>query len=289
MGLGAVGGGTIGALVKANQFANGIEIKTASDGTKSVRTRTTLFGITKKLELLKTAQGLRVVAGAGIIQVAGIILSSIAIDQFVKIETARPKLEAALTEAKQAVDLEVLSNTSNGEDTLYLYWSRAMEATDPEDPQVLQLAATAQLKAEQTGYAAPPKTDQIISGSSTGTDTLSSGTSAGVLNQNEKLVSKNGKYELEMRDDGNLVIVSTWNRQAIWSSGTAGQRTAPYKLAMQSDANLVIYGNNNFVWNSGQVRTAGAPFRLVMQDDGNLCIYDSANRFIWNSGSYQAP
>ena len=230
------------------------------------------------------ATGLRVVAGAGIIEVASLILSSIAIEQFVKIETARPKLEAALAEAKEAVDLDALSNATNGEDTLYLYWSRAMDTTDPEDPQVVQLAALAQVKAEQTGYAAPPEIDQIISGGTSVTDTLSSGTSAGILNQNERLVSKNGKYELEMRDDGNLVVVYTSTRQAIWSSGTAGQRTAPYKLAMQTDAHLCIYGNNNsFVWGTGQVRTAGGPFKLVMQDDGNLVVYDSANRFIWGS------
>jgi hypothetical protein len=86
-----------------------------------------------------------------------------------------------------------------------------------------------------------------------------------------------------MHDDGNLVIVNTGDRQAIWSSGTAGKGTAPYNLAMQSDAHLCIYGANRFVWGSGQVRTSGAPFRLVMQNDGNLVVYDSANRFIWGS------
>ena len=41
-------------------------------------------------------------------------LSSIAIDQFVKIETARPKLEAALANAKQPVDLAALLNSPTG-------------------------------------------------------------------------------------------------------------------------------------------------------------------------------
>ena len=99
-----------------------------------------------------------VVSGASIIQVAGAILSSIAIDQFVKIEGARPKLEAALANAKQPVDLNAVSNSTNGADTLYLYWSKAMDTTDKEDPQVVQLAAMAQARAEQAGYAAPPKT-----------------------------------------------------------------------------------------------------------------------------------
>ena len=129
-----------------------------------VRTRSTLCGMTSNLKFLKMASGLTVVTGASIVQVAGAILSSIAIDQFVKIETARPKLEASLAKAKQPVDLDALSKSNNGEDTLYLYWSKAMDTTDTEDPQVIQLAAMAQVRAEQSGYAAPPKTDHIISG-----------------------------------------------------------------------------------------------------------------------------
>ena len=60
------------------------------------------------------------------------------------IETARPKLVASLAEAKEPVDLDVLAALTNGEDMLYLYWAKAMETWDTEDPQVLQLAAMAQ-------------------------------------------------------------------------------------------------------------------------------------------------
>ena len=86
--------------------------------------------MTDDLKLLKSAQGLKAVAGASVIQVALAILSSIAIDQFVAIETARPKLEASLALAKQPVDLDVLAESDNGEDMLYLYWSRAMDTGD---------------------------------------------------------------------------------------------------------------------------------------------------------------
>ena len=109
------------------------------------------------LQLLKTSQGLTAISGASIIQVAFAILSSIAIDQFIAIETARPTLVAALTEAQKPVDLNQLAASDNGEDMLLLYWGRAMETWDPEDPQVVQLAAMAQVRAEQSGYAAPPK------------------------------------------------------------------------------------------------------------------------------------
>jgi hypothetical protein len=90
---------------------------------------------------------------------------------------------------------------------------------------------------------------------------------------------------MEMRGDGNLVVVKTADRQPIWSSGTAGQGTAPYRLVMQSDGNLCIYGTNGFVWGTG-LHGGTAPFKLVMQDDGNLVVYDKDNHFMW--GSFQA-
>jgi hypothetical protein len=142
----------------------------------------------------------------------------------------------------------------------------------------------AQAQAEQTGYAAPPKNATAPSGGTSTTDTLSSGdASKGVLNQYGRLVSANSKYEVEMRGDGDLVIVTTANRQPIWSSGTSGSGTSPYTLVMQADANLVIYGANGFVWNSGSCCVGKAPYKLVMQNDGNLCIYDANGAFIWES------
>ena len=129
-----------------------------------------------------------------------------------------------------------------------------MDTTDSEDPQVVQLAATAQARAEQSGYAAPPKSRRTHLRARPPAQARSlQATTAGVLNQDETLVSKNGKYEVEMQNDGNLVIY-TGDRQAIWASGTAGKGTAPYKLAMQADGNLVIYGANGFVWDSGIIR-----------------------------------
>ena len=169
--------------------------------------------------MLKTVQGLTAVSGAAVIQVAFAILSSIAIDQFVAIESARPNLEAALTEAKQRVDLDVLATLDNGEDMLYFNWARAMDTTDPEDDQVLQLAAMAQVRAEQSGYAAPPKEYHLVP--EIPADRLASGTTGGYLEQSKKLVSRNGKYEAEMQGDGNFVIYAA-NRQAIWA--TAHQR-----------------------------------------------------------------
>ena len=57
-------------------------------------------------------------------------------------------------------------------------------------------------------------------------DRLSSGTTAGFLEQGKKLVSANGKYEAEMQSDGNFVIYAA-NRQAIWATAPTARDLPP--------------------------------------------------------------
>jgi hypothetical protein len=278
-GLVAMGGSAtaaISGMVQFNAFAQ------AAQGSRSK----SLFAITDKLKLLKSAQGFKIISGASLIQVAFAILTSIAIDQFVDIQSARPKLEASLAMAKEPIDLNTLAQSDNGQDMLYVFWAKAMDTTDKEDPQVVQLAAYAQAVAHQSGYQAPPKElrtgaveasvgDRIVSGNS--------GVTAGNLMENQKLVSRNGKYEARMQVDGNFVIYAE-NGQPIWATGTNGRGSGAYRLAMQADSNLVVYGSTGATWASG-VRSGTAPYTLIMQDDANLVIYDSANRAIWASNT----
>ncbi len=45
---------------------------------------------------------------------------------------------------------------------LYLYWAKAMDTTDPEDPQVRPTGGYGADLAEQSGYPAPPKKLRFI-------------------------------------------------------------------------------------------------------------------------------
>ena len=51
---------------------------------------------------------------------------------------------------------------------------------------------------------------------------------------------------------------------------------------MQGDGNLVIYGKNKAVWSTGTSGKGTAPYKLVMQGDGNLVIYDKNGSAIWD-------
>ena len=158
-----------------------------------------------------------------------------------------------------------------------------MDTTDPEDPQVVQLAALAQVKAEQTGYAAPPEIDQIISGGTSVTDTLSSGTSAGILNQmrGSSLRMESTNWRCGTTETSSLSIRRPGRR-----SGPAAPPPGNCPLqAGDADRRPPGASLETIIASSGApvVRTAGGPFKLVMQDDGNLVVYDSTNRFIWGS------
>src|SRR5262249_9174887 len=90
---------------------------------------------------------------------------------------------------------------------------------------------------------------------------------------------------------------------AIWATQTQGIGRPPYRLAVQPDGNLVIYGSSaNDVnlpgwgvchansacigtWATGTYGRGRAPYTLKMQDDGNLVLYDSTSRAVWASGT----
>ena len=79
--------------------------------------------------------------------------------------------------------------------------------------------------------------------------------------------SGNGSYKLTMQSDGNLVVYGPSG--AIWSARTGGQPGA--RASMQSDGHLVVYIGHIPVWVSGTNGNPGA--YAVMQSDSNFVIY----------------
>ena len=83
----------------------------------------------------------------------------------------------------------------------------------------------------------------------------SSLTSGDVLGMGQELKSSNGKYTLRMQEDGNLVVyqqlhANCGNNIPIWESRTNNKGVEPFRLEMQSDNNLCIYGKGKRTWAS---------------------------------------
>ena len=103
-----------------------------------------------------------------------------------------------------------------------------------------------------------------------------------VLQAGQTLSSPGGQYYLAMQTDGNLVVYG--NGCVIWASNTAGTGGANY-LAMQGDGNLVVYTSaGKAVWASNTAGS-GSANHLDMQNDGNLVVYTSAGNAAWASGT----
>jgi hypothetical protein len=82
--------------------------------------------------------------------------------------------------------------------------------------------------------------------------------------------SPNGRAQLVLQTDGNLVLYDGQGHNALWASGTNGKPS--HHAIMQTDGNFVLYdAQNRPLWASGTNGQSGA--HLALQDDGNLVVY----------------
>lgn len=109
-------------------------------------------------ESLKLASGFFQAGGsfigaATIANIAMSALASVALDQFIAIVSARPKLENSLAVASQTINLQTMVADGPGQDLLKFYWAKAIEdGPQTEDPAVVAFAAKAAAEAKRLGY-----------------------------------------------------------------------------------------------------------------------------------------
>ncbi|MBX8512693.1 hypothetical protein K5D34_23685 [Pseudomonas cichorii] len=123
------------------------------------------------------------------------------------------------------------------------------------------------------------------------------GSGSPVLPPNQKmtpgqfLLSPNGRFRLELHDDGNLVIKD--NGVVIW----VADNSQPYSLTLsrkQKGAPWLVVSNSGFLYDPARSRLWVAESthtkdkshwyhsHMSMQDDGNLIIYDDrAGNLLW--------
>lgn len=110
--------------------------------------------------------------------------------------------------------------------------------------------------------------------------TLTADQSIGV---NSQLISNNGKYQLILQGDGNLVLYRLADHHPLWATATNGKIAV--SAIMQGDGNFVLYDAlHKPLWASGTNGKNGT--YLIMQDDGNLVIYQNA-KAVWASSTNQ--
>ncbi|WP_286774593.1 hypothetical protein [Sphingomonas sp. 66-10] len=96
------------------------------------------------------------------------------------------------------------------------------------------------------------------------------------------IYSPNGKFMFRMQSDSNLVVYGNFGAgwTPLWASNTVG--TGATFAAFQSDGNLVLYGPSGAVWASGTQYHCAT---LTMQNDGNVVIQDLLSNVLWSTGT----
>ncbi len=133
---------------------------------------------------------------------------------------------------------------------------------------VIKNAAGTPVWSIETGIIAPPPTPP--------SPVLNAGQALVV---NQYLLSAQGRYQLILQPDGNLVEYATAGHQPVWQTNTYGRDSD--HLAMQSDGNLVLYGKAGEVLWYSNTRTLGGT-HTVLQDDSNLVMQNVAGTPVWS-------
>ena len=105
------------------------------------------------------------------------------------------------------------------------------------------------------------------------------------------ITSPNGKYQLIVQGDGNLVLYNMTTNPAgvLWASNTVGSGSNN-QLIMQYAGNLVLYSGSTPVWATpASTIGSGASNYLAVQNDGNLVLYSGPNLTnpVWASNTVQ--
>lgn len=103
-----------------------------------------------------------------------------------------------------------------------------------------------------------------------------------VMHEGDSVISCDGRFNLVMQGDGNLVIYR--GNSALWASNTVNSDSST-NAYFQYDGNFVIYTKKGPIWASN---TAGNyNDALLLQNDSNLVVYQNGygTRPIWAAGS----
>jgi hypothetical protein len=106
---------------------------------------------------------------------------------------------------------------------------------------------------------------------------LSAGSPDSTLGSGQSIWSPNGKYELLMQTDGNLVEYGPSG--AVWATGTP---SSAKEAVMQTDGNFVVYagGGVTALWQSGTGGNSGT-FTLNVENNGNIAIFIGHGGTLW--------
>jgi len=91
----------------------------------------------------------------------------------------------------------------------------------------------------------------------------------------------NGRAQLKVQNDGNLVLRDTRSDKSVWSSKTSGHDNA--YLDFNHDGILALRAaDKSRLWFAP---VHGTPVRAELQDDCNFVVRDASGKSLWSTHS----
>lgn len=110
---------------------------------------------------------------------------------------------------------------------------------------------------------------------------ISGGTS---LDVGEHLVSPNGRFQLSMQDNGNLVLRRVSDAKILWHPNADG--SGAVKLKVSDHGNAVLYqADGDIVWASGTGDRWPGGTVLYVSDSGNVVLRKDNGTVVWRVGT----
>ncbi|WP_456313416.1 matrixin family metalloprotease [Pseudomonas shirazensis] len=184
---------------------------------------------------------------------------------------------------KEQVDYNILNKFSlsqvdytnfDAQSIMLYYFPSSLTLNGYSFPSNTSLSALDQLSA----YMMYPPSNSTI------TDRLVVGRS---IQSGKGLTSKNNYYQMRLKSDGNLEIMSMVGGQIIWRSNRTSVIGTVARADMQPDGNFAVYKGNTLLWSTG---TTGGEY-ITLQNDGDLVLSNWRGQTIWSSkgGKVNSP
>jgi len=105
-----------------------------------------------------------------------------------------------------------------------------------------------------------------------------------ITSPSDILASPSWHTKFQIQGDGNIVLSDISSGKTYWASNTNGKGTAPYKLTLGQDGNLVATDSKgSTIWssNTANLKNSFAPYRLKVRDVNELVLVDSNSQPLW--------
>jgi hypothetical protein len=115
-------------------------------------------------------------------------------------------------------------------------------------------------------------------------DTLTSNQNTSAIYSPLVMTSPGCATSLSVQSNGRVVLTDVASGKQHWATNNTATGSAPYRLTMQNDGNLVLSDSRSTqLWSSNTANVGCAPYKLKLRDVLKLTVVDCNSEPIWSA------